>query len=331
MGTNVNLITHMKSKVLNRACCLIALGIAMVAPAAPFQRADVPADLVWVAHIDCDSLRRTAIGKYLLEELKKPEAQNKLAAFEAMFNFDPRTQLHGLTLYTANDPKDGVLIAYGDFDPERLVTMAKAAKDAKNSAHNQHVIYNWIDEKKHATDGVKPRTYAAIDGKRVIFGQREARVAAALDVLNGAVPNLSSSKLFPQMGAANGGGFLQAAARKLDIGEGIPHAAVLKMSKMARLQVGEAQQQATATLSLETESEDVATNIAAIAKGLVSLMKLQKEKPEALKVADALSVKQDGASVVATLSMPSADVIELMKADAARKAQRHKEETSDGK
>jgi hypothetical protein len=54
----------------------------------------------------------------------------------------------------------------------------------------------------------------------------------------------------------------------------------------------------------------------------LALIKLQKEKPEALKLAQALTLKQDGATVVATLALPDSDVIDFMKADAARKAAR---------
>ena len=102
---------------------------------------------MWVLHVDCDGMRPTAIGQFLLAEMDKPEAQAKFAAFQTIFNFDPRKQLHGLTLYsTGKAPEDGVLLVYADFDPERLVTMAKAAKDYQSTTYKQHVIHNWIDD-----------------------------------------------------------------------------------------------------------------------------------------------------------------------------------------
>src|SRR6266446_1744860 len=132
-------------------CCaglLIAVA-CLSAAAAPLQRADVPADPAWVAHVDCDSLRSTAIGRYILTEMDKPEAQNKLAAFQAMFGFDLRKQLHGLTLYSnGSSPQDGVLVVYADFDPDHLQTLAKGANGYRSADHNQHLIHNWIDDKK---------------------------------------------------------------------------------------------------------------------------------------------------------------------------------------
>jgi len=81
------------------------------------------------------------------------------------------------------------------------VTLAQAAKGHQTSAHGQTAIHNWMDEKKPAVNGVQPRVYAAIQGNRVIFGQREGAIAQALDVLAGAAPNLSGTKIFPDLAA----------------------------------------------------------------------------------------------------------------------------------
>jgi hypothetical protein len=305
-------------------CAAGLVATAVTALTAPLQRADVAADPTWVLHVDCDGLRPTAIGQFLLSEMEKPEAQAKFAAFQSIFNFDPRKQLHGLTLYsTGKTEEDGVLLVYADVDPERLVTMAKAAKDYQSTDYKRHVIHNWIDDKKKARNGVRPRVYAAIQGGRiVVFAQQEARIARALDVLDRAAPSLSGNTVFAGLGSPSSTTFIQAAARKLDLPDSAPNAAILRLAKLARLQVGEAQGQLKATLNLEAEDEDVAKQMASVGQGLLALMKLQRDNPGSVKLAEALSLKQDGAGVLASLIVPTADAIELMKADAARKAQK---------
>jgi hypothetical protein len=306
------------AKALLMAGCLATAGLP--AFSVPLQRADVPASPVWLAHMDCDALRATPIGQFLLSEMDKQENQAKLAAFEAIFSLDLRTQLHGLTLYGASaTPQDSVLLVYADFDAGRLVTLAKAAQDSQSTAYNTHVIYSWIDEKRKATNGVRPRVYASLQGNRIIFGQREARVEAALDVLDGVAPSLAASTAFPQLGAAGGASFIEAAGQRLDIATPDPSAALFRLSKSVRLQVG-GTQQVTATLTLEAKDEAVAGQMAIIAQGLVALMRLQDDKPEAAQLADALVVRQDGATIVATLTLPADDIVAKMKADAARKA-----------
>jgi hypothetical protein len=69
----------------------------------------------------------------------------------------------------------------------------------------------------------------------------------------------------------------------------------------------------------------VAGHINSIAQGLVALMKLQKDKPESVQFANALTLKQDGAQGVVSMALPDNDAVAMMKADAARKAQRKAE------
>jgi hypothetical protein len=159
----------------------------------------------------------------------------------------------------------------------------------------------------------------------LVLAQQETRVAHALDVLDRAVPNLAASGALPQLTANGSSGIIQAAARKLDIPDSTPNAAIFRLAKGACLQVGEGQGQLRATLNLEANDSDVAQQMALVGQGLVALMKLQRNNPIALKLAEALSLKQDGASVVASLAIPTGEAIELMKADAARKAQKKAE------
>src|SRR5271155_3063307 len=190
----MNIMNSYLSKITLGAGCAGVAGPG--AHGAPLRRVDVASDPVWVLHVDCDALRPTAVGQFILSEMDKAGAGSKLAAFEAIFGVDPRKQLHGVTVYSGGQQEEGVLLVYADFDPNRLEMLAQSADDPKSTRHNSHVIHSWIDNKKKPKDGVQPRTYAAIEGSRVIFGQREDVVAAALDVLDGTAANLASSKAF---------------------------------------------------------------------------------------------------------------------------------------
>lgn len=308
---------HLKSIFAAAAVCSSGL----LAVAAPLKRADVTTNPAWLLHLDCDALRPTIIGQYVLSEADKPEAKAKLEAFQTIFQIDLRTQLHGVTVYSDNpSPEDGVLIIYADFDPARLVTLAQAAKDYQSSEHGSVIIHSWIDEKKSSKDGVKPRTYAAINGKRVVFGQREDAVSRALKVISGSSPNLASVKNFPELGVSGSNSFIEAAARKMKLPDSDPNAAILKMSQSLQLALGESQQKLNARITLVADSREVATNVLSIVQGLVSLVKMQNDKPESIKVANAISLAQEGDRVVANLVLPASEAVEFMKADAARKA-----------
>ncbi len=299
-------------------CGLIAATLS--AQSAPLHRAEVAGEPTFVLHLDVDGLRPTAIGQFLLNQMDKPEAQGTVAAFQTIFNLDPRKQLHGLTLYsTGKAPEDGVLLVYGEFEPERLITLAKGAKDYQSTANKQRTIHSWINEQKIGSNGVTPRVYAAFLGERmVICAQKEARIAEALDVLDHKAPSLADGMLFPQLGDSGTTSFLQAAARKLDIPDFAPNAALLRMAKAARLEISEAQGQLRVALNLEAGDEEVSKQMVSVGQGLVALMKLQQDTPGSVKLADGFSLKQDGTGVAATLVVPTAQAIELMKSGAAR-------------
>src|SRR5947209_15684401 len=152
---------NMKLTVSRNPATALAFGLVAAlstARATPLQRTDVPADPAWLVHIDFDRLRPTTVGQYIMTELEKPQAQAKLASFQAMFKFDLKTQLHGLTLYGMNEaPDQAVLLVYADFDAEHLATLAKGAAEYQASDHNHHVIHSWIDASRKTKDGVPGR------------------------------------------------------------------------------------------------------------------------------------------------------------------------------
>ncbi|HZV34559.1 MAG TPA: hypothetical protein VFB72_08265 [Verrucomicrobiae bacterium] len=302
----------------------------LVATAAPLQRADVAADPAWLLHLDFDAFRQTTMGQYILSEMDKPEAKARLDILQSIFSFDPRTQLHDATLYgTTSKPEDGVLIVYADFDPDKLVTLAKAAKDHQTIEHGKHVIHTWIDDKKKdkkdGTDGPH-RVYAAIDGKRVIFGQRESAVEAALLVLDGTTPNLASGDTFADLGKPGTANFIEGAARKLDLKDSDPKAAMLKFSKTVELVVNEKEKQVQGRLTLVADNDEVAGHILSIAQGIQALMKFDTSKPDTLRFANAINIAQDGARVIGTITLPSTDVVEIMKHGAEKKKEKKESE-----
>jgi len=77
-----------------------------------------------------------------------------------------------------------------------------------------------------------------------------------------------------------------------------------------------------ADLTLTAGTEEAAKQILAIGQGLLALMALQTDKPEATKLAQALAVKQDGLSVVVTLRLPAGDAVELIKQHQAKQARK---------
>ncbi len=312
----------MKQNLWKLILCVAASGtVCLHAPAAGLQRADVIADPAWLLHLDCDGLRPTVIGQYILSEMDKPAAQARLASFQTIFGFDLRNHVHGVTLYGGSQtPADGVLMIYADFDPDHLVALAKAAKEYQGTTHNGHVIHSWIDVDSKRRPGAARRVYAAIQDHRVILGQRQDRVAQALDVIDDKSPSLSAGGAFPGLGAPGNVHFIEGAARKLDATNSAPNAAILRLSKNVQLVVGESQKEFQGAVTLVADSDEAAGQIYSITQGLVAVMKLQSNNPDAVRLANAVVITQNGSNIQGRLVLPAADLVAIMQAEAARMA-----------
>jgi hypothetical protein len=314
----------MKRTLLILSTAAAALAGTPAVMAAPFEAKDVAADPALVVHLDCDALRNTAIAKSILSE---QEVQDKLAAVGALFDFDFTKQLHGLTVYTTDGhPKDGALILYADFDANRLITLAKANDGFQSNTVGGHVIYSWLDDKKKAKDGVRPHMYGSILGHRVIIGQEESHLAEALDVIDGKSPSFSGKKGLPE--AESGESIIaEGVMLKFDFEDPEDKAAIFKMSKSVRLKLSEVAENMALHVHFEAADADTAKQIGDIAQGLVAVLKLQRGDANAAKLANAISIKQDGATVGLTLSVPSSELISMIK-EGQKKAQEKAEAKS---
>jgi hypothetical protein len=309
---------HCKLRILSG--CLIASVVAVTAE--PVERKAIMESPAWVFHVDLDGLRQSQIGQHILSEMQKPKAEEKFAGAKEFLGFDPRTALHGLTVYgTSPSPENGVALVYADFDSARLVALAEKAEDHRVTAHGDHKIHSWIDEKKQKKEGGNPRTYASIYKDRlVIFAQKQARLADALDVLEGNKPSLAGSDEFKRIGAGADGTIVQAVAWNVEVPDSNPSAAVFKQSKRIVLKVEETEDRLLGTLTLEADNEDSARRVADIARGLIALVGLQQDNHAVAKLARGLSVDRQGTDTMVELKLPVGEVIQFLKTRAAEKA-----------
>jgi hypothetical protein len=303
----------MTKKILTSLLCL-ATGAVV---AGPLQRHQVAADAVWMAHLDVDKLKQTQIGRHVLAEMDKPEAKNKLAAFEAIFSFDPRRDVSGVTLYgTGTRPDQGVVLLHGSFDTQRLVTLARAGIDYVATEHLNHVIHAWTDRCKAKAGREDARAFGAVHGSSVVLGQTHEAVTSALDVLDNLTANLGSTGYFLDV---SGTGFLQAATRKVEVPDAQPHSAMLRQAQYLSLTVGETAGQFQLNVFARTASAEAAQHMHQVGQGLLALIALQTNKPEAVKFARAIQLAQSGENLTASLTLPATEVMEEMKRKAAEK------------
>jgi hypothetical protein len=300
---------------MKRAFTVLAgICAAHIAAAGPLQPRHIPANALWFTHTDFDRLRASEIGRHLLAEMQKPETEAKFAAFQLIFNFDPRHSLRGLSLYGAGvSPSDAVALVAGEFDAARLVTLARAAQGHRSINHRQHEIHSWIDEKRITAQEPEPRTHGAIHPSGiVIFGQKTERVAEALDVLDNLKPSLAGPDADAAFGAVVDTAFFQAAGRYTEIALLDPRAALLQNARLVSFAVGPTDGDVQISLQATAADEQTARHMHKVAQGLVALTALQHARPNSARLADATTVTLDGATVTVTVRLPVAEAIEMM-------------------
>jgi len=284
------------------------------AVASPINRAHVSANPQWVLHIDCDALRPTQFGQSLFAELQQPMWTEKFPVLRVLPNFNPRKQLHGLTFYSNSTYSDEyVLVVYADFQARRLASAAQSGKGYQTGTHRGHKIHSWITKEKRETE----RAYVAVDGSRLIFGSHLESVLQALDVIEDGT-SLRKSGLYPWLSSS--GEPVRGVSRKLEL-EGIA-AALLNQADGGRFELREANQKVSATLTLDSTSEQGAGNLHSVARVVLAAMGFQTSKPELAKLANNAVLKQTGSKVVCDWSMAPAEAVSILRAAALGKKAR---------
>lgn len=287
---------------------LAVLLAAAGACAAPLRSSDVAADPAVVLHLDIDALLASPVGQTILSNA---DTQARLSAMTAAFNFDLRSQLHGLTVYTPTDqPTNGVMIVYAGFDSNRIVTIARGGLEGfKISDVGSQRIFSWLDE-KHETNGVAPRVYAGIADNRVLFARSGPIISAALDVIAGKAPGFTDTQFLPQAMSLGEKTVLVAAIKPIALDTANPGAAVLKMAKVVRLWAGTSNDSVRLKLGIDAQDDNSAMQISQIVSGLLAMLRLNKN-PALTKLADDISVKINGSSVSLSLAAPGAQILNL--------------------
>lgn len=282
---------------------------------APLKCADVGAEPARLLHIDFDAMREAYVGKYLLYQLDKPEMHSNMVAFQSIFSFDLRRQLHGMTIYSASStPNDSVVITYADFEPTQLVKLLTSRDAAFTITNHQHVIYSWIDKNKNSgvPDGV--RKYAAIVGDSLIAANAQRSVIDALAVVDGSTPSFSPSKAKTEFDTTGVTNFVLASAQNLEFLGPDSNMALLKLSKGVKLTASESDEVLKATLTVDAGDEQTARQMSLVAQGLITGLGLQKENPLAAKLAGGMTTQLEANRFQVKLSVSSEDVMVALKA-----------------
>jgi hypothetical protein len=295
------------------------LGFAGLAQATPLDLKQISADAKWAAHVDVDALMASKSMVKVREQIIKehPDAEAGLAMLRTMWRFDPTTDLHGVTVYGAQLKKDtGVAIIRAKVDQKFLLDMVKLAPDHKVTQHGKYELHSWLK------DGKKQENATFYQPDVVVFGNSLTELQAALDVLDGAKPNITASghlsaDMLPP------GSIVTIGARDLGSANIPLESPLARQAESFILIVGENQGQVFVRSTLTVKQAEIAKQVKTVADGALALASLARmDDADALKLIAAVKVTLADKVVSLEAQAPVDDVwAQIQKEHARQKAE----------
>jgi len=301
---------------------MLGVGIGVVALqgwAAPFSGSQVSAAATWVVHVDFEHLRQTQMGTFFADQLSQGKAADQIAAFSAIFRFDPRKDVKAVTVYGRSEGQtQSVMLASGTFNESNLVTLLKANNSYQSSLFGTHIIHSWIDDKKPA----EGRQYGSFHSSGVIaISHGLEMLQEALSVLDGGKPSMDVAKVFGP-GALTQSPFFMAGANVSGWGGVNPIAAALRQTESGQLALDEKGSNLVLNVTLATRDAQTASNLQGAVQGLIAVAQLGMDRNlEMAGLAQAAHVAMGGKTVHLDITYPVAKAIAMVEQMMARKAE----------
>jgi hypothetical protein len=278
--------------------------------AAPLAASRVPEDARWVAHIDVDLLKNTAVGAHVLSKLGEPEAARKLEAVQAMFRFDPRKDLKSLTLFGPDkDDLKSVMTLEGNFDAGHLASIIRGGDGYAEHPYEGDVIHEWLQADKGKTNIVFG---TLLSSGQIVMGKRRDRVESAIDTLRGRKPGLTPSGAVGGLLPASQGAVLVAAVDVERIPGAGPRSRMLQQTERGSIVMGEQGGEVTASVKMDAGDAAKAGQLQQVVQGVIALGILGEDKnPEFARLCRTARCVLEGSVVSLSLGCSPADFIKM--------------------
>jgi hypothetical protein len=299
---------------------VVVLGWAGLGQAAPLDVKHVCAHAKWVAHLDVDAVRDSAVVKKAYDECMKkhPEAAKVFDVAKVMIGMDLRKDLHGITAYGPQICKPiGIVIVQADMDQKVLEDKAKLGPDYMLTTYGNFKLHSWThkkgDKQMHATG-------AFFSPKVLVFGGSVEQVKGALDVLSGKNPNLGGKPSALVADIPAGATFVH---RAIDLSANTK-CPVLKQAETFQAVMGENKGESFYQARIVMKTGDAAENVKAAIDGFKALAALGTAlEPDTAKLVSGLKVTREDKAVVVKWSA-SADAVWAQIVKSVKKMEEHK-------
>ena len=305
----------MKAQILTTATLIAVFSGALPGADSRLLNMVMP-DATVMADVNVDQVKASPFGQYVLANLLQAQAQ-QLQQLATLIGFDPRKDLDELLLASnkAAGQKTGLLLGLGTFDPAKIAAAAQLAGAGVETYSGVSII----------EDPKQQNGFAFLDSKLAVAGD-VADVQAAIDRRGNGGPSIPAALLAQvnQLSAAEDVWVLTtvppsalgpAAAAPPAKGVNVQNALKQIQSGSGGVKFGSA---VALTVQAQAASPQDASSLGGVLGLLVSIAQLQAaQHPEIAALAQSLVVSTQGSTVKITLSVPEAQIEQVVKPKAA--------------
>ena len=311
-------MTHRTPLHIGTAVLLAA--IARPAAAAPFDARAVPADARWVVHVDADAGRDTAVGRALREQLTAAaDVKAKLAQVTAATGVHVERDLHDVTLFGSGPGDESVVVVVrsANLDRRRMTDIVAVLPGYAAHEVAGRSLVQWTQDGRVLHGGFHGES-------AVVLGRSEAKVAAALDALDGKgtapadgpLAGRAEAATRPAVAAGERPMLYVAATDLPGLAAGVEVPGPLKQVEGVHLAVVESGANLLVRADVTATSAEEAEQLRTAAEGLKAMAAFAAMGADADPKAKAASaamqravVGRGGRTVTIDFSMPSAQVV----------------------
>ena len=288
---------------------LFGLAMALTASeAAPVDKASIPNDAKFIAHLDLDAFRASKIGTTLLEQIRSEEGGERLDALVEIVGFDPLTAVQGATLSGNGEEDNGILVMKHKANDAKLIAFMKLDEHYRKTEHGKHEIHGAGDR----SDG--KRGYVSfVNAATAVLAPSRELVGAGIDLVNGK----GAAKQLPlglkTISKKATKAFITAHADVESFKEQIDDESLKEMVKQAALVMGERDEKVILSVAVDTYDADTAQQMEAMVNGLIGFAKLgQGENSDIKDILNGLKVTRDKVTVSVHFSINVDKLLELI-------------------
>jgi len=201
--------------IVSSLALLVAMALARPVAAEPASLTAVPAEAVWMMHLDMDAARESTVVRRMHDRVMAmhPQLEAMVAMAKAMTGMDPRKDLHDVTVYGLDtDKRNAVMVVRAKANRPLLEKMVEKARDHRTMEYGGRTLHSWTHRGRKGDKGeTVVGAFQADD--RLVFARSADAVKMAIDVLDG---KKSSYEEGPLAGGVKPGSILVARAAAID-------------------------------------------------------------------------------------------------------------------